>query len=77
MAERLALRRGREASVGEDDMELLEIAFMASADAGAHSLSYLRGVYTNWHKSGILTSDAYWENEVHRDGVLKSLGHSP
>ena len=68
-ADRLVQRRGEDARMGEDDMELLEIAFIASVEAGAYSLSYLRGVYGKWHENGILTSDAYWTNEVHRRGA--------
>lgn len=70
LADLLVRRRGGEEEMCEDDMELLEIAFGASADAGACSIAYLRGVYANWYRGGILTSDEYWENEVRRDGVI-------
>lgn len=76
LADRLVHRRGVDEEMGEDDMELLEVAFMASAEAGACSIAYLRGVYANWHRGGILTSDEYWENEVRRDGVGASVGSS-
>ena len=71
IAERL-LRRYDEVDEGirEDDMELLEIAFNASAEAGVCSIAYLRGVYGNWRKNGISTSDDYWNHELKRDGVI-------
>ena len=71
IAERL-LRRYDEVDEGirEDDMELLEIAFNASAEAGVCSIAYLRGVYGNWRKNGISTSEDYWNHELKRDGVI-------
>ncbi|MBQ8908316.1 MAG: DnaD domain protein, partial [Clostridia bacterium] len=62
--------KGREVQLSLSDVELLEIAFKASADAGAPNVSYIRGVYSNWRQKRIFTPDDYWENEVKRDHVV-------
>jgi len=51
----------------DGDVELLEIAFKLSAEAGAQHISYIRGIYEHWGARGICSPDDYWENEADRD----------
>lgn len=51
----------------EQDIELLDIAFSASAKAGVFSLSYIRGIFENWKAKGIKSPDEYWGSEAERD----------
>ena len=62
--------KGKETLLSLEDLELLEIAFKASADAGAMNVSYIRGVYANWHQRHILTPDDYWDHEIRRDKIV-------
>lgn len=62
-------REGTEAGelcLSEDDIKLLGIAFSISADAGVCNLTYLRGIFENWHENGIYTAYEYFKSEIHR-----------
>ena len=54
----------------EEDVELLEIALKAAAEAARPTLTYLRGVYRHWFRKRILSPNTYWEREVDRDVSL-------
>lgn len=62
-------REGTEAGelcLSEDDIKLLCIAFSISADAGVCNLTYLRGIFENWHEKGIYTASEYFNSEIKR-----------
>jgi len=67
LSEGLARQRGPNAELNDGDVELLEIAFKLSAEAGAQHISYIRGIYEHWGARGICSPDDYWENEADRD----------
>lgn len=70
LSEGHARLRGADAELDAGDVELLEIAFKASAEAGACSVAYIRGIFDHWRANAIYTPDDYWTNEVRRDGAV-------
>lgn len=67
LSEGLVRLRGPEAELSDGDVELLEIAFKASAKSGAENVAYIRGIYERWGARGIRTPDDYWAHEAERD----------
>ena len=59
--------RGGSPALNDGDIELLDIAFKYSAEAGSPNVGYIRGVFSNWKSAEVYTSEEYWEHEVQRD----------
>ena len=69
-------REGTEAGelcLSDDDIKLLGIAFSISADAGVCNLTYIRGIFENWHENGIYTSSEYFKSEIKRGTNFGSI----
>ena len=54
---------------GDEENELLQIAFEAAAKAGSLNIGYIEGVFRNYWRRGIHTPDDYYDQEIKREGV--------
>ena len=52
---------------GDEENELLQIAFEAAAKAGSLNVGYIEGVFRNYWRRGIHTPDDYYDQEIKRE----------